>query len=68
MRIENVSELDYLIDSKVRDKVTGYKGTVTGFASYRSGINQVLVESTDNTGRPVEWWIDVKRISKVQEQ
>ena len=67
MMIENVSELKDLMGSKVRDNITDYEGTVTGFASYRSGINQVLVEGTDTTGRPIEWWVDVERISKVHE-
>ena len=48
---------------KVKDKVTGFTGIVTGYVDYyRKRTNQMLVESIDKTGRPVEHWVDVNRI------
>ena len=50
---------------QVEDIVTGYVGTVTGYAVYADGRELLLVESVDTTGRPIEWWHDVKRAEVV---
>ena len=48
----------------VRDKVTGYSGYVTAATCYFYGAreNQYLVEFTDTTGRPIEWWVTEDRL------
>jgi|SRR3990167_7090389 len=50
----------------VEDKVTGFKGVVTGIVYYLSGCNQALVvpKATENGGRyndPI--WFDLQRLS-----
>lgn len=44
------------------DTVTGYKGEITAHTTFKTGVDRVLIESIDNTGRPVEWWFDIDRI------
>ena len=52
-------------NKQVEDTVTGYVGTVTAYAEYADGRELLLVESIDTTGRPIEWWLDVKRAEVV---
>lgn len=42
------------LGAKVRDKVTKFEGLVTARAEYLCDAPRVLVESVDNTGRPIE--------------
>ena len=51
--------MDWL-NKKVKYTVTGFVGVVTGFAIYANGRECLLLEANDNTGRPIEWWIDTK--------
>lgn len=44
------------------DKVTGFSGIVTGYWISKTGDDRVLLESTDTTGRPVEFWVDLARV------
>lgn len=53
-------------NKRVKDTVTGYVGTVTAYAVYANGEERILVESIDTTGRPIEWWLDVKRAEVVE--
>ena len=49
---------------KVRDRVTGFSGTVTGLVSYITGCNQALVAPTigeDGAMRDSQW-IDEQRL------
>lgn len=46
-----------------QDKVTGFSGTVTGYWISKTGEDRLLLESTDTTGRPVEFWVDLSRVS-----
>jgi uncharacterized FlaG/YvyC family protein len=46
----------------VKDMITSYEGTVTGIAFYIDNDVTYLVEGIDNTGRPVEDWINEKRL------
>ena len=50
------------LGQKVRDKITGFEGTVTGYAEYLVAKPIVLIESIDNNGRPIEWWALTERI------
>lgn len=56
--------MDWL-NKTVRDAITGYTGTITAYAVYATGEERCLVEGIDTTGRPIEWWLDVKRIEDV---
>lgn len=48
-------------NKQVEDIITGYVGIVTAYAVYADGRELLLAESVDNTGRPIEWWVDVRR-------
>ena len=50
------------LGSMVRDKETGFEGRVTARAVYLYDNPRILVESTDSTGRPIEWWYDESRL------
>lgn len=47
---------------KVRDKVNGYEGTVTGLVQYAYAADCALVDAIDTTGRPVSTWIEIERL------
>lgn len=52
---------------KVREKITGFEGIVTGYCIYISGCNQALVApATDENGKHVEamWW-DEQRLDVI---
>lgn len=49
------------------DQVTGFVGEVTAAAIYKTGSDRVMVESMDDTGRPIEWWFDVDRLKFKEE-
>lgn len=51
--------------SKVRDKVTGIEGKVTGMCLYLNGCVQILMEYTDKEGAPKSWWIDIGRLEAI---
>lgn len=53
-------------NKQVEDIITGYVGTVTAYAVYADGREMLLLESIDTTGRPIEWWVDVKRAEVVE--
>lgn len=51
------------LGKKVKDRINGYEGIVTAITSYlNNSPNRAMVEATDTTGRPIEWWIDVDRL------
>lgn len=52
------------LHDKVKDKTTGYSGTVTAKSEYITGETRYLVESVDSTGRPTEFWYDESRLEK----
>ena len=51
-----------LIGRVVQDQVTKFVGEITACATYKNGSDRVMVESMDDTGRPIEWWFDVDRL------
>lgn len=52
------------IGDKVRDKVSGFSGIVTGIVDYISGCKQALVgPKIDKDGKPIDsQWFDVQRL------
>lgn len=58
--------IEYNKDERVKDKVTGYTGKVTAVCGYYGERpTAYLVESVDNTGRPIEQWVDEGRLYRV---
>ncbi|MFL5327383.1 MAG: hypothetical protein ACJ8C4_00580 [Gemmataceae bacterium] len=54
---------------RVKDKITGFVGVVTGFVQYISGCNQVLVAPpVDKDGKRIDSeWFDVQRLERVDD-
>ncbi len=59
-----------MMGKRVRDKVTGLEGVVTGKATYITGCDQVCVQpKVDKDGKYTEGrWIDITRVEVVDEQ
>lgn len=55
------------LGTRVRDKETKFEGIVTARAEYLYNETRVLVENTDGTGRPIEWWYSEIRVEEVAE-
>lgn len=55
------------LGDQVRDKVTGFKGIVTGKAQYLTGCKQVMVTPrADESGKYVDaCWLDVDRVEVI---
>ncbi len=51
-----------LLGQTVRDSITGFIGTATGYAVYTDIKPQIRVEDIDTTGRPITKWYDVERL------
>lgn len=50
---------------RVVDKLTKFRGKVTGFAYYYGKRNcSYLVEAIDSTGRPIEYWTEEERLAE----
>ena len=60
MNTQGIEKLGHV----VKDKVTGFKGRVTGFVIYLSGCNQCLVtpEVDDKGGMRESVWMDQQRL------
>ena len=56
----------FTLGKKYRDTLLDVAGVATAGASYLTGCDQLLLEYTDSTGRPVAGWQDVTRIEAVQ--
>ena len=52
------------LGQRVEDRVTKYKGRVTARAEYLFQPNHYLVEATDTTGRPIEFWVAEDRLER----
>jgi hypothetical protein len=52
------------LESKVKDKITGFNGIVTGFVTYLSGCNQALVVPKVGIDGALEeaQWFDEQRL------
>jgi len=51
------------LGSTQHDPVTGMAGTVTGKLEELHGEDRVRLESKDSTGRPIEFWVAVNRLT-----
>ena len=56
----------FYFGEKVREILTGYVGKITAVAEYDTGEIRYLVEGLDNTGRPMEFWYDEKRLESAE--
>lgn len=53
--------------AKVGDRVTGYSGKVTSYwYTYGKTEDKYMVESIDETGRPIEQWVDANRLVEME--
>lgn len=57
----------FKLKDEVKDKITGFTGIITAKAKYVTEETRYLVESIDNTNRPVEWWFNESRLTKIKE-
>ena len=55
-------ETKFSLGDKVKDKITGYKGTTTSVCFSINKPVSYLVEGIDTTGRPISDWIDEHRL------
>lgn len=62
-----MKEHTLILGQEVRDKVTGFKGIITGLVSYLTGCHQALVQPrVKETGDFVDsHWFDTDRIEVV---
>lgn len=60
-----LGDKDFALGDKVKDKITGYKGTITSVCFSINRPVSYLVEGIDNTGRPISDWIDEHRLIKL---
>lgn len=59
--------MNIILGSQVKDRITGFKGVVTGYCAYLSGCNQALVApkvTKDGSFKQGEWF-DVQRLERV---
>jgi hypothetical protein len=56
--------------SEVKDKITGFKGIVTGKCNYISGCEQYLVQPKGKTSdkKPDAIWFDIDRLELVSKK
>jgi hypothetical protein len=59
--------MDIQLGCQYQDRITGFKGTATGFCKYLSGCNQVLlVPKCKETGEHQDGhWFDVQRVTRL---
>lgn len=53
------------LGDKVRDKVTGYEGTLTARCEYLTGVPRFEVSCLDKDGKVVGSWFDGDRLEPV---
>ena len=53
-----------LMGKTVKDKITGFKGVVTGYCQYLTGCNQALIQPPcGKDGKmPESYWVDEQRL------
>lgn len=59
------------IGDRVRDRVTGIEGTVTGYARWITGCDSVLVQPNpkeDGDSLPTTHWFDINRVEVTKEK
>jgi hypothetical protein len=55
---------EYTLGKEYKDTLLKSIGIATAGITYLTGCDQLCLTWTDNTGRPVESWIDVTRIEE----
>lgn len=62
--------MNIILGSKYRDKITGFEGVATGYVTYISGCNQVLIQPPiGKDKKPGEaLWLDEQRLDQVGKQ
>lgn len=58
-------EFKFNLGEKVVDNITGLKGTITSILLSITGSVRYMIETSDSTGRPLEWWLDEDRLVKL---
>lgn len=58
-----------MLGTRVRDRITGFSGVITGFVQYISGCNQALVSApVDKDGKIMDAnWFDIQRLERTDE-
>lgn len=58
-------ELEFPFETKVKDKLSGFQGVITGYCKYSVGLEQYQItgRSMDH-GEPAEYWVSSNRIQK----
>ena len=54
----------FSLGENVKDVNTGYGGKITARCEYITDKRNYLVENVDNTGRPIEQWVEEERLIK----
>jgi len=56
------------LGKQAEDKLTGFKGTITGYAEYLTGCSQycLLPKTEDSTKYPEAQWFDEGRIIEIK--
>ena len=64
-KIETTDEFQF--GDTARDKITGFKGIITGFATYLTGCTQLLLSPrVQEDGKyPDATWIDIDRLQVI---
>ena len=57
---------NFELRDKVKDTITDYSGIITIREERLNAPNNYLVESKDNTGRPIEWWLVEHRLELIK--
>ena len=60
-----MKQLNDLMGKMVVDKITNLSGKVITIQTNITGEDYVLITTCDNNGRPIEWWVNIKRIVEI---
>lgn len=60
-----MGELDFreFLGWEAEDKITGYKGVITAYASYLTGCDQISLTPRKQSGEPKTHWFDINRVT-----
>ena len=63
-RQERQIELEPELGHRVRDRVTGFEGIITGIATYLTGCEQACIAGESHDGKAGEsMWVDTPRLT-----
>ena len=60
-----MKELKFNLGDKAVDNITGLKGAITSILFSITGCTRYMLETSDSTGRPLEWCLDEDRLVKL---